>query len=593
MNEQLQPDSEKNAEPLTDENPPSAIRHPPSTAPQPKSIARSASIVSVATMGSRVLGLVREQVFAAFFGAGVANDAFNIAFRIPNMLRDLFAEGALSAAFVSTFSRTLNQKGEREAWRLANLVSNGLIVILSVIMVLGIIFAPQIVGWLVGSDLSGHANSAVMIPLAIKMTRILFPFLLMVSLAAVAMGVLNTKDRYGVPASASTMFNVGSIVGGLACAYAYAPEYVGRIAQGLWYRHPVERDEVGAIQAIIGMAIGTLIGGVMQWLIQVPSLRAVGYRWRWELSFSDPGVRQVMKLMAPAIIGAAALQVNLVVNTNFATSLGQGPVSWLQYAFRMIYLPIGIFGVAISTATLPITSKAAALDDLAGFRRMLASALRLTFLLTIPSAVGLIVLSRPIIALIYQRGSFTAYDTAQTAQALSYYAIGLVAYSAIRVLTPSFYALKETRIPMLASVVSIVTNYIVASLSVRQFGFGHRGLALSIAAVAIVNSLLLLFFMRRKLGEIEGRSLLSSFSKVTLAAAVMGAICWLVSQRVESLLGIKTLTARLLDVGGSVGLGILVFFITARLLRVGEITQLTSIVARRLGRKSRSSWPTT
>jgi putative peptidoglycan lipid II flippase len=590
--------------------------NPQPTAPPSKSIARSASIVSLATMGSRVLGLVREQVFAAFFGAGVANDAFNIAFRIPNMLRDLFAEGALSAAFVSTFSRTLNQQGEREAWRLANLVNNGLILILLVITVLGIFFAPQIVDWLVGSSnssgwLAGSLTAAglpqgvvealagacppqnesgqaeALIPLAVKMTRILFPFLLMVSLAAVAMGVLNTKDRYAIPASASTMFNVGSIAGGLACAYLMAPGYVAQVANSLWQRVPVARDEAGATQAIIGMAIGTLIGGILQWLIQVPSLRAVGYRWRAELSFSDPGVRQVMKLMAPAIIGSAALQVNLVVNTNFATCLGQGPVSWLQYAFRLIYLPIGIFGVAISTATLPITSKAAALDDLTGFRRALASALRLTFLLTIPSAVGLVVLSRPIIALIYQRGSFTANDTEQTAQALSYYALGLVAYSAVRVLTPSFYALKETRVPMLASLVSIVTNYLVASVSVKWFGFGHRGLALSIAAVAVVNSLLLFFFMWRKLGELEGRSLLFSFSKVSLAAAVMGGICWQVSLQVERLLGTVSLSARLLNVGGSVALGIIVFFLAARLLRVGEITQLTSIVSRKLGRSRR------
>lgn len=586
MSERAKPNDDLEAERLNDKNPQSAIRNPPPNVSQSRSIARSASIVSLATMGSRVLGLVREQIFAWFFGAGIATDAFILAFRIPNMLRDLFAEGALSAAFVSTFSQTLNQKGEREAWRLANLVNNGLIVILSIVMVLGIIFAPQIVGWLVSSDARGSATSELMIPLAIKMTRILFPFLLMVSLAAVAMGVLNTKDRYGVPASASTMFNVGSIVGGLFCAYFYAPGYISRIAYGLWHRTPVEQDEAGAMQAIIGMAIGTLIGGVLQWLIQVPSLRAVGYRWRWALSFTDPGVRQVMKLMAPAIIGAAALQVNLVINSNFATSLGPGPVSWLQYAFRMIYLPIGIFGVAISTATLPITSKAAALDDLAGFRRALASALRLTFLLTIPSAVGLIVLSKPIIALIFQRGNFDAYDTIQTAQALSYYALGLVAYSAIRVLTPSFYALKETRIPMLASVLSIVTYYIVASLSVRYFDFGHRGLALGIAAVAIVNSLFLLFFMWRKLGEIEGRSLLSSFSKVTLAAVVMGAICWLVSQQVESMFGTTSLKARVLDVGVSVGLGMGVFFLIARLLRVGEITQLTGIVQRKLGKKN-------
>ena len=580
MSEQPKPAAENASEPQRAEIPPAASRKPQA---QNKSLARSASIVSLATMGSRVLGLVREQVFAAFFGAGVANDAFNIAFRIPNMLRDLFAEGALSAAFVSTFSRTLNQEGERAAWRLANLVSNGLIVILSLIVLAGMFLAPQIVDWLVSGD--EHTHAANFVPLTIRMTRILFPFLLMVSLAAVAMGVLNTKDRFGVPASASTMFNVGSILGGLTCAYLFAPDYISRITHGLLQRVPVERDEAGATQAIIGMAVGTLIGGVLQWLIQVPSLRAVGYRWRWELDFNDPGVRQVMKLMAPAIIGSAALQINLVVQSNFATGLGQGPVSWLQYAFRLIYLPIGIFGVAISTATLPITSKAAALDDLTGFRRTLASALRLTMLLTIPSAVGLIVLSRPIIALIYQRGSFNINDTEQTAQALSYYALGLVAYSILRVLTPSFYALKETRIPMLASLLSIVTYYVVATLSVRYFGFGHRGLALGIAAVAIVNSLLLLFFMRRKLGEIEGRSLLAAFSKVSLAAALMGVLCWLVNRQLEHALGTVSLKARLLEVVIPVMLGVLVFFGTARLLRVGEITQLTTIVARKLGRK--------
>jgi putative peptidoglycan lipid II flippase len=563
---------------------------PDSSANQPaRSLARSAGIVSIATMGSRVLGLVREQVFAAFFGAGVANDAFNIAFRIPNLLRDLFAEGALSAAFVTTFSQTLNQKGEREAWRLANLVSNGLIVILSVVMIAGIVGAPQIVDWLVGSSNQpgAQAQSPILIPLAVKMTRILFPFLLMVSLAAVAMGVLNTKNYFAIPASASTMFNVGSIVGGLACAYGLAPDYVAGIAYALWHRVPVQRDEASEIQAIIGMAIGTLIGGIMQWLIQIPSLRAVGYRWRLELSFRDPGVRQVMKLMAPALIGSAALQVNLVINTNFATSLGQGPVSWLQYAFRLIYLPIGIFGVAISTATLPITSKAAALDDLNGFRQALASALRLTFLLTIPSAVGLMVLSHQIIALIYQRGKFDSEDTLQTGQALRYYALGLVAYSTVRVLTPSFYALRETRVPMLASLVSIVTNYIVAAISVRYFSFGHRGLALSIAIVAIVNSILLFVFMRRKLGHIEGRQLMTTFVKVALAAGVMGLVCWLLSQQLGKLLGDETLTARLLDVGVSIGVSMAVFYLVAYLLKIEELARITNLLSRKLGLRTR------
>jgi putative peptidoglycan lipid II flippase len=292
-----------------------------------------------------------------------------------------------------------------------------------------------------------------------------------------------------------------------------------------------------------------------------------------------------MRLMAPAIIGAAALQVNLVVNTNFATSLGSEPVNWLQFAFRLIYLPIGIFGVAISTATLPITSRAAALDDLTEFRTALAKALRLTFVLTIPSAVGLIVLSRPIIALIYERGKFTAFDTEQTAEALSYYALGLVAYSAIRVLTPSFYALKETRVPMLASIVSIAINFIVAFLSIKVFSFGHRGLALSVAMVALVNSVLLFFFMHRRVGALEGSTLWVTFIKVLLASLMMGALCWLVSHQFEQWLNTKRFFVRVLEVTVSISAGVIVYYFAARILRVNEITALTNLLTRKFGRR--------
>jgi putative peptidoglycan lipid II flippase len=563
-------------------NPQSAIRNP-------QSIARSAGIVSVAVMGSRVLGLVREQVFSSFFGASFANVAFQIAFRIPNLLRDLFAEGALSAAFVATFSQTLTKKGEREAWRLANLVNNGLIIALSVIVVLGIIFSPEIVALLIRGDSIDSAKAQLMLDLAVKMTRILFPFLLMVSLAAVAMGVLNTKGRFGVPASASTMFNAGSIVGGLACAYLLAPEYITNTAASLFNRQQPARDDLGAASAIIGMAVGTLIGGMLQWLIQVPSLRAVGYRWRPIVSFRDPGVRQVMRMMAPAIIGSAALQVNVVVNTIFATGVAEGAVVWLGNAFRLIYLPIGIFGVAISTATLPVTSRAAAMDNLDEFRRTLASSLRLTLLLTIPSAVGLIILSRPIIALIYQYGRFTAFDTDQTAMALAYYAIGLTAYSTVRVLAPSFYALRNARIPMLVSLFSIVTNYAVAKFTVDHLKIGHIGLAISISAVSIVNFALLFFFMRRKIEGIEGRGLLSTFAKVMVASAAMGAVCWLLSDRIENYMGLDGLFARLINVGASIAVGVVVFYLGARLLKVGELTQLTGAIERKFGARFRRS----
>ncbi|MCI0666374.1 MAG: murein biosynthesis integral membrane protein MurJ, partial [Acidobacteria bacterium] len=316
----------------------------------------------------------------------------------------------------------------------------------------------------------------------------------------------------------------------------------------------------------------------------VPSLRSVGYRWEPLLSFRDEDVRQVVRLMAPAIIGSAALQINVFVNTKFASSLGEGPVSWLSYAFRLIYLPIGIFGVAISTATLPVASRAAALDNLDEFRRTIASSLRLTFLLTIPSAVGLIVLSRPIIALIYERGRFDAFDTEQTAVALCFNAIGLTAYSGVRVLAPAFYALRDARIPMMASLISIVTNYAVATLTVDYLRIGHRGLALSISAVAVINFLILIFFMGRKLDNIEGRSLSITFIKVLLASCVMGAVSWIVSKWIESYLGSASLFVRIVDVGASIAIGIVVLYFTARLMRLKEVDLLTAGLQRRFGR---------
>lgn len=554
--------------------------------PAGRSVARSAGIVSLAVMGSRVLGLVREVVFASYFGAGFATDAFFIAFRVPNLLRDLFAEGALSAAFVTTFSKTLATRGEKAAWRLANLVNNGLITVLVPIVIGGVVFAPQVVTLLIEPSRSvvDPAGASMTFDLAVRMTRIMFPFLLMVSLAAVAMGVLNTKDRFGVPASASTMFNVGSILGGLSFAFYFAPDYIARITSGLVHGHEVAPDVEGATRAIVGMAIGTLIGGMLQWMIQIPSLRAVGYRWQPMLSFRDEGVKQVMRLMAPAIIGVAAVQVNVFVNTKFASSLGVGPVSWLNYAFRLMQFPIGVFGVAISTATLPVASRAAARENLTEFRRTISSSLRLTFLLTIPSAIGLIVLSRPIIGLIYERGPFTSYDTDQAAVALQFYALGLTAYAAIRVLAPAFYALNETRIPMAASVLSIVTNYGVASVTINYLGLGHRGLAMSVSAVAIANYCVLLFFMRRKLSGIEGRALAVTFGKVLLASLLMGIVCYRVNEWMIPLVGADSLLARISGVGLSIAIGVAVFAGVARLLRLEELAQLTGRLRRRFVR---------
>jgi len=426
---------------------------PPSSVPRKRaSVARSAGIISLAVMASRVLGLVREMVFAYFFGASrsFANDAYVIAFRIPNLLRDLFAEGALSSAFVTVFSDYLVTKDEREAFRLSNLVATTLIVLLGVLVILGIIFAPQVVTLIA----RGLQNDREKFELTVRLTRIMMPFILVVALAAQAMGVLNARDRFGVPAMASTFFNVGSIVGGLA---------VAALLTDPTFSHPINAIVEKPIEGIVGMAYGVLIGGLLQYAVQWPSLLRAGFRFRPMLSLSDPGVRRIFKLMGPAIIGGAAVQVNVLVNTNFATSIpgGSGPVSWLNYSIRLMQFPIGVFGVAIATATLPSISRSAAVKDTSEFRHTLAGSIRLAFLLTIPSTAGLIVLGRPIISLIYERGSFGPNDTDHTAAALACYAIGLAGYAVIKILAPVFYALNDSRTPMIVSLLSMAINFVM------------------------------------------------------------------------------------------------------------------------------------
>lgn len=547
------------------------------------SVARSAGIVSIAVMGSRLLGLVREVVFAALFGAGFLKDAFDIAFKIPNLLRDLFAEGALSVAFVKTFTDYTEKRTEEEAWRLASLVMNALVVVLSVITLAGILFSPQIVSVL------AKGFSPEKAALATLLTRIMFPFLLLVALAAVAMGVLNTKGRFGIPASASTMFNVGSIVGGLSFAYT--------LSGGGWASPPDPNavPDSPARWAMVGMAVGTLIGGALQFLVQVPSLYKVGFRFRPALSFADAGVRQVMRLMGPAVIGTAAVQINVMINAFYASGINGG-VSWLNYAFRLMQLPIGVFGVAIGTATLPAISRFAARGDIPSFRSTLSSSLGLVFLLTIPSACGLIVLRRPIIALIYQRGSFSALTTEMVGLALAFYAIGLAGYAAIKVLSPAFYALDDARTPMTISLVSILVNA-VGSYFLRTWfasygvtpetpaGYGHAGLALSTSLIALFNFFALIFFMRRRIRRLEGRRILSSFARVSLASLALSAAAYFTHLWLFRLLGGQSLAARLTDTFVPIAAGGLVFFLTARLLRIEELDQALQAVAGRFLRR--------
>lgn len=513
-------------------------------------LARGAGVVGIAVMASRILGLVREQLFAALFGAGRELDAFVTAFRIPNLFRDLFAEGALSAAFVTTFAQKLEKEGEESAWRLANLVVHALLVVVGGVVLVGIFAAPWIVGWIA----PGFAETPGKMELTVALTRLMFPFLLLVALAALAMGMLNARERFGVPAAASSFFNLGSIVVGVLCAWWFAPEYTSEILRG---GSGFGGDSPAAARAITGMAVGTLAGGFLQLAIQLPSLRRINFRYRPMLSFSDPGVREVLRLMGPATIGAAAVQVNVLVNNNFASYLGDGAVSWLNVAFRFMQLPIGVFGVAIGVVALPAVSRRVAQADLVGMRDTVVRALRLVLILCVPSAVGLAVLAPEMIGVIYQHGLFDADDTRMASHALMAYALGLAGYANIKVLVPAFYALGDARTPALVGVLSIAVNAVLAWLAIHRFGLGHVALALATSIVALTNFAILLALLRRRIGSYEGLG--SVLLPVGLGAVVVALVAGGVRVLVVGEADPGAFTSRALTLGFAIPLAALAY----------------------------------
>src|SRR5256884_587116 len=397
--------------------------------------ARAAGVVGLAVLCSRVLGLAREQIFAALFGGGRVMDAFTIAFRIPNLLRDLFGEGALSTAFVTVFTRTAALEGDAAAWRLANKVATLTAVCLSAITVLGIITAP----WLVAALAPGFDPGKA--ALTVTLTRVMYPFILLVSLAALVMGMLNARNVFGIPALASSFFNLGSIIAGVALGYWLDPHFGPR--------------------AILGLAIGTLIGGALQLLVQLPALRHRGYAFHPDFRWREPRVRAILRLMGPSVIAASTTHVHLLVNSVFASQLGDGPTFWLTVAFRLIQLPLGIFGVRLGTVALPLPARTPASGNTAAFRSELARGMRLAFLMTIPASVGLMMLAEPIISVLYQHGRFGARETAESAAALRFYAVGLCGYAALKVLVNAFYALDRRKTPMVVSFLAVGLNLLL------------------------------------------------------------------------------------------------------------------------------------
>jgi len=471
---------------------------------------KAVSSISLATLVSRVLGLARDQVQSYYFGAGAVTDAFYAAFRIPNLLRDLFAEGALSSAFVPTFTVERERNGIERGWQLANRILTAMVILLGSLGLLTAVFAPSILRLYVAGFEPGKME------LTITMTRILAPFLLFVALAAVAMGILNTCGRFFLPALAPAWFNFAAIL-------------------GVVLLFPVFRS--AGIPTGLTLAVGAMIGGILQFLVQVPALRREGFRFRPEWNLGDPGLRRVAALMLPATFGLAATQLNILVDTALASGLGDGPITWLSMAFRLMQLPIGLFGVAIATANLTRVSRDVAAGDREGLRLNLAASLRAAALLTLPASAGLIALREPIVRILFERGLFSPADTGKTAAAVLCYALGLYAYSVVKIQVPTFYALGDTRRPVVASATAvalkIAANFALLALFPRLGWDPFLALATTTTLAAWTNLLLLTRGLRGHLGPLRGTGVLPTTLKLAALSATMGVACALAHTGLE------------------------------------------------------------
>ncbi len=522
--------------------------------------------VSAAVMASRVLGLARDMLFAGLFGAGRWMDCFFLAFKVPNLLRDLFAEGALSQAFVTTFSKKVKTDGPDSAWSLANKMLTLAAVFMSGVTIVGILVAPWIVELLMSFSRSGATArdySPEEVDLTVTMVRIMYPFILLVSLAALVMGMLNARNVFGMPALSSCFFNLGSMIGGVGLGWWLDPAFGPR--------------------SLLGLSMGVVIGGLAQLVCQFPALAKVGFRYVADFRWRDSGVRQVLKLMAPAVIAASVVQVNVVINAMFAYGVSEGAVSWLNYAFRLMQLPIGVFGVAVATVTLPALSRAAINGISPDFQPTLTKGLRLVAFLVLPSTLGLVILAEPIISVLFERGDFSAIDRAQTAAALRAYGVGLVFYSGLKILQPSFYAIDRRWFPMMVSLFALGMNLGLNYLFVFVLGLGHAYLALTTSITASLNFLILYFCLSRLVGGLRAGELLGLLGKLAVAGGLMAALCLaaerLVFQNPGELLLPLRAGALFVTVGATAG----IYFLAAKFLRVPEASEALAMVSRRFG----------
>ncbi|MEK7747942.1 MAG: murein biosynthesis integral membrane protein MurJ [Nitrospirota bacterium] len=509
-------------------------------------IFRSAFIVGGATFISRITGFLRDMIFAKIFGATIASDAFYVAFRIPNLLREMVAEGSISAGFIPVFTEYLSKRSPEDAKRLVRAVFTFLFILIVILVLVGILLAP----WIMYIIAPGFYKNPILFNLATSLTKIMFPFLLFISLAALTMGILNSTHRFGPPAISSALCNIVMI---LFVLFPFFPE------------------------PVFSAAIGVVAGGFCQWAIQLPAVKKAGFSlsFQWPIFPLDAGLVKILKLVVPVTISLSVTQINILVGTIVASTLAEGSVSYLFYSMRLIHFPLGIFAVAIGTVLLPTLSAAASRSDYIELRKSISFGLRLIFFIMVPAMVGLIFLRVPIVHLIFEHGLFGKAATEGTAMAVFYYAIGLWAFAGVRIVVPVFYSLQDTKAPVKVAIFAMILNVILTfSLAIP---LQHGGIALAASISSAFNFTMLIVLLRQKVGQIDGKRIAFSHLKVMIGGLCMVPFAYFVSTMpIWESTGNWVQKTILLTI--SIFLSVIIYLIVQSLLKSEELIFIKNVI---------------
>lgn len=513
-------------------------------------IARAAGLMSVATFISRILGYVKDMILARYFGATGTADIFFVAFRIPNLLRELFAEGSMASAFIPVLTEYQTKHSRDEANRLVSSTFIFILIFVGLICVFGIVFAPVIVSIIA----PGFLNDPEKFADTVLLTRIMFPFLLFISLAAMTMGALNSRGVFFIPALAPALLNIVTII--------------SIITLSVRFTNP-----------IIAVAIGVTAGGFVQFLFQLPAFFKQGYRIFMVHDLWHPGLKRIGLLILPATAGMAVSQINIFISTILASYLAEGSITYLYYSMRLIQFPIGIFGVAMGMAVLPALSEHAVRGQINKLKEDFSFALRLLFFITVPAMIGLITLKVPIVNTLFQRGKFEYSATISTSDALMFYSLGIWGIVGVRVATAAFYSMQDTKTPVKIAAFAMFINIIFSLLLMGPMK--HNGLAFANSIAGCSNFLLLFYFLRKRVGSLGTKGIVSSFAKTMIASLIMGMVSYFIISGYEwTMSGYILQKSSYLTVAITASAG--VYFLTSFLLKSEEMGYIISKINKRM-----------